>query len=167
MNNSTDPNFEKALQTSLNSMPETMVPKRDLWRGIDQAITKKQQDSEVHKPIWNVLGAVGTAVALALFVVSYFSSWSEHQLGVTEPVKLMANNFAKDKKALLASFGSQPIVVSNLEQQLSELAEAELSVTEALEKDPNNPALIRMLANIYKQQLVLIQKAHQNPINQI
>ncbi len=57
-------------------------------------------------------------------------------------------------------YQNQPALTDNWQQQLTELEDAERAIKQALENEPENPALLKMLAQVYQQQLDLINKVH-------
>ena len=61
---------------------------------------------------------------------------------------------------MLVAYKNQDALTSNWQVQLQELEEAELAIKQVLENEPQNQALLTMLAQIYQQQLDLINKVH-------
>ena len=57
-------------------------------------------------------------------------------------------------------YQNQPALTDNWQQQLTELEDAERAIKQALDNEPENPALLKMLAQVYQQQLDLINKVH-------
>jgi len=51
-------------------------------------------------------------------------------------------------------------LTDNWQVQLQELEDAEQAIKQTLENEPKNKALLSMLAQVYQQQLDLINKVH-------
>jgi hypothetical protein len=66
----------------------------------------------------------------------------------------------KQKNALLVIFQDQPALTQNWQSQLRELDHAADEIKTALENDPNNMALLKMLQNVHQQQINLIERVH-------
>lgn len=61
---------------------------------------------------------------------------------------------------MLVEYENKEALTTNWHTQLQELEEAEQAIKQALENEPQNQALLTMLAQIYQQQLDLINKVH-------
>jgi predicted Zn-dependent protease len=59
------------------------------------------------------------------------------------------------------------VVTENWQMSLKELEEAEASLMKALKQQPDDPALMKMLTQVYQQQINLIQKAHRPQLQRI
>lgn len=57
-------------------------------------------------------------------------------------------------------YQSQAALTDNWQVQLQELEDAEQAIKQTLENEPKNKALLSMLAQVYQQQLDLINKVH-------
>uniref|UniRef100_UPI0038F6B87A hypothetical protein n=1 Tax=Streptomyces scabiei TaxID=1930 RepID=UPI0038F6B87A len=66
---------------------------------------------------------------------------------------VMSDYFTQQKQTLLVQYQNQPALADNWQQQLVELEDAERAIKQALENEPENPALLKMLAQVYQQQL--------------
>ena len=62
---------------------------------------------------------------------------------------------------LYTNLDEQKALTENWQQQLSELDRAARDILEALEQDPGNMDLLKMLRNVYQQQLNLVERVHQ------
>ncbi len=146
--------FEQFLTQSLNDTKHELTPEKDLWPGVERALAK----SEAAKPVkngWNKLAAIAACTVAALLTAQLFIKTPQ-----TNSVVAMSDFFAKQKQSLLVQYEGSPAVTDNWQQQLSELEEAESAIKQALENEPNNSALLSMLAQVYQQQLDLINKVH-------
>ena len=152
------PNFEQFLDEQLQSQQKEVSPSRDLWPGIEHAINLQQSEQQDKaKRNW-ALPAFGTAAAAVLVAL----------VGLNMPVQqdntqfaLISDAYEQQKQSLLVQYQSQPALTDNWQAQLTELEQAEKAIKTALEDDPNNRALLGMLAQVYQQQLDLINKVHQ------
>ena len=61
---------------------------------------------------------------------------------------------------MLVRFQEQPALTHNWQEQLTELDEAADAIKAALENEPNNMALLKMLQSVHQQQINLIERVH-------
>ncbi|MCF2910312.1 hypothetical protein L1285_18520 [Pseudoalteromonas sp. DL2-H2.2] len=158
------PTFEQFLKQQLprqqeqDQLPE---PQRDLWQGIENAINMPDSASRIRSP-WIKLAGVAACVSAGLL------SW---QVIMTQPkqdtMAHMSAFFEQEKQTLLVKYEAQPALTKDWQGPLQELEEAEQAIKLALMKDPDNAALLKMLAQVYQQQLDLITKVHQPQWQQI
>jgi len=78
----------------------------------------------------------------------------------TNTAVAMSEFFTKQKQSLLVQYQSQVALTDNWQVQLQELEDAEQAIKQTLENEPKNKALLSMLAQVYQQQLDLINKVH-------
>nr|WP_136251032.1 hypothetical protein [Ningiella ruwaisensis] len=151
--------------------PKERLPQRDLWTGIELAIvsgtqiekseTEEASDKRTHWQTWTALAASICTVAVVAYIsfaVSQFGTGTGVQ--GRELVANLSQSHEQQKQSLLISYEKAPALTDNWRQQLSDLEEAEKVIIKALETSPNNPALLRMLKNVYAQQLSLIERVH-------
>ena len=69
----------------------------------------------------------------------------------------------EQKSVLLASYAQSPELTSNWQAQLQELEEAANAIASALQSDPENIALLKMLQQVHQKQLQLIESVHAAP----
>ncbi|WP_105253858.1 hypothetical protein [Pseudoalteromonas sp. T1lg75] len=150
------PDFDQFLEQQLQSQDKELSPSRDLWPGIEHAINLQQSKS---KRNW-VKPAFGSAAAAILVAVVGLNMPMQQDAEQTQ-FALISDVFEQQKQSLLVQYQSQPALTDNWQQQLAELEQAEKAIKTALEDDPNNRALLGMLAQVYQQQLDLINKVHQ------
>ncbi|KAF7787482.1 hypothetical protein PRUB_a4878 [Pseudoalteromonas rubra] len=158
------PTFEQFLKQQLprqqdqDQLPE---PQRDLWQGIEKAINVSSTEVPSRSP-WIKLAGVAACVSAGLL------SW---QVIMTQPrqdtMTHMSAFFEQKKQTLLVQYEAQPALTKDWQGPLQELEEAEQAIKLALMKDPDNAALLKMLAQVYQQQLDLITKVHQPQWQQI
>jgi hypothetical protein len=164
--------FEQQLLNDIKSLPQECQPERDLWSGIEVAISlnnKKASSNGVvvafdKQPVWY-------AMAASFFVMATFAwfNWSGSRLvEVNEAfIAQMALEHEQQKSALLVRFEDQPALTENWQQQLKELDEAASAVKKVLLQEPNNIALLKMLQHVHQQQIDLIETVHSSKWTQI
>lgn len=166
------------LDDLVNELDKDIAPKRDLWAGIEQAIEKTPQlpaqDDVVNtspgkSPYsqWRKVAAMFAPVALVTGIWLGVPSGKDTEL--TEPSWLtpVTASFELQKKQLLQRVNDSQVISPNWRQTLVELELAEKSLKKALIHQPEDPALMKMLTQIHKQQLELINKTHQTKFRQI
>lgn len=154
---------DKVLSAQLDSLPNEMTPKRDLWPGIEQAVAKRPQiASAANDGHWHNWARTAAAfVPAALLLVFWLQSSPDM---TTEPgsIRALSAGFELQKRQLLRHVGSETSAVNDWQTSLTELEQAEDAIVKALQSQPEDPALLKMLSQIYQQQLALIQKASDN-----
>ncbi|GAA6150948.1 hypothetical protein [Pseudoteredinibacter isoporae] len=140
--------------------PEEISPSKDLWPGIERAINQEQQ-----KRSWGMsinskiaLSSAASVLAAVLLIKTDFSSFNQPQQN--EGIAALVETYEQEKQQMLVRYKGQEALVSDWQQQLHDMEEAAKSLRTALENDPDNAVLIRMLGNVYQQQLDLINKVH-------
>lgn len=148
------PDFDTFLAESINNTDSDITPQKDLWPGIEKALAQvpKPQTKSV---TWPKLAGVAACSVVALLSVQLLFSGSEPATSV-----VMSDYFTQQKQTLLVQYQNQPALTDNWQQQLTELENAEEAIKQALNNEPENPALLKMLAQVYQQQLDLINKVH-------
>lgn len=183
----TDKSFDQILQRKVGELPQQLQPTRDLWQGIDIALTEKDLEKELEQGArqeqdrvsrdtgkfgagakivdlsdWFSLKPMAVAASLSLVA---FISWNgfngqSNQSGPSQLVAQMMQQHDEQKSVLLASFSERTELTSNWQVQLQELEEAEQAIESALQNDPENIALLKMLQQVHQQQLELIEAVH-------
>jgi len=155
---------DKALNEKLNALPKEMSPERDLWQGIERAITAQQVQPSDKKPVKMHLAL---AASVLLSVVLSWQLLYQPDVNIVEIAKLsvveqLEEDFQQQKLLVLTSFGQQDLskVPTDLKLQLDELAAAQESIKKALESDPNNIDLVKLLRWTQSQELALIETAY-------
>lgn len=166
-NQSNDKNFDAFLTQSLGELNHDIAPKADLWRGIERAIDGQapletaSKNTTTHSKV-KYLAVAASLCAFALLVnVSLKSSVQ------VDPIIAMTNLYEAEKSALLVQYQAQPALTEDWQVQLAELESAEAAIKLALENDSRNPTLLRMLSQVYQQQLDLINRVHKPSLQHI
>lgn len=163
-----DIEFEKSLQKSIDELEITMHPQRDLWSGIDMALvqssTQRLTQSSWIEQLKNLFSVPQLGIITAVLIIGFFSFNSlqevqKAQLG-SELVATLSQQHEVQKNNLLASFEKDSALTVNWQQQLAELDLAAQAVKKALEHEPNNMELLKMLQQVHQQQIDLIEAVH-------
>ena len=80
---------------------------------------------------------------------------------------MLSSQHQTQRDQLLVSLEGQPALTENWQEQLQELDDAAAAIKAALAQDPNNAALLKMLQNVYQQQISLIERVHSPKWRQI
>lgn len=138
----------RALLAAAEELPDA-VPTRDLWPGIAQRIHRRRI-----VPIRFILPVLAAAAAVALFFV--LSSDVENRATAPAPeISSMVPDsldveFARSSREVLAALsrdGSSldPETIAIIEENLQQIEQAMNEIRHALERDPNNAGLQRIL----------------------
>ncbi len=161
------------LDDLVKSLPKELEPSRDLWSGIEQAIAKQPQEHQPEKLMgtnfyvtWGKAAAAILPIALVagLVINNQMSSGTLQEAPWLTP---LTASYDIQKTQLLKRVSGQPQITSNWQTTMADLEKAERSLKKALEYQPEDPALMKMLNNVYKQQLELISKSHKPKYQQI
>lgn len=152
-------NAERRLQDALEALPREVLPRRDLWPGIEHALLMNERRA----PAWHRHGALAASVLLVVALSLYFGTLqSERQLPnsvVEQFLATLQDEHELNKQMLLVRYEDQEPYYQDWKQQLLELEQAEAVIFEALRDDPQNPELIEILRSVQQKQLKLIDKA--------
>ncbi|MDK1289034.1 hypothetical protein [Pseudoalteromonas umbrosa] len=160
----TKPTFDEFLSQEVSKAQQQQdlpEPQRPLWQGIDKAINTQSDTVHTNKAVkvhgvWRQVSALAAATCIGMCVM-YFSLSMPEQNNMVQ----MSKYFEQQKQILLVQYGNQPALTNDWQVQLQELEEAEQAIKLALENDTQNAALLQMLAQVYQQQLDLIERVHQ------
>ena len=155
-----DKDFTTFLKHSLDTMPKTIQPQKDLWQGIDRAIdinAKPKRTQRINKSY--VIAACFAASFLFLNFLPR-TQVTPHN-GEINHVAVISQLFETEKKALLVQYHAKPALTDDWQSQLNDLEQAQQAIQQALANAPQNLTLLRMLAQVYQQQLKLINRVHQ------
>jgi uncharacterized protein YhaN len=154
-----------SIDEQIAKLNKTSMPNRDLWPGIEYGIANEQlSQSQQHahkrkrtsaKPLLAIAASIFVAMVIGFFSFEHGRLESGQALIVQ-----MSSQHSAQKEALLTSLAGQPTTTQNWQQQLNELDEAAVAIKKALENEPNNAALLKMLQRIYEQQITLIERVH-------
>ena len=150
--------LDKMLEDAVAQIPTEIEPKKELWSGIENAIERSPGHSHKKSAIWQQVTALAACMCLGLlsYQVFFDSNKSQYEAGLSA----MTQTFKEEKQALLVKYSDQKALADNWQVQLAELEKAEKAIKLALENEPENATLLRMLSQVYQQQLDLINKVH-------
>jgi hypothetical protein len=156
------------IEALIRQLPKEKQPQRDLFTGIEYALTtvssaqalddsgaSTSSKAASKRPIY----AIAASVCLVA-MVGYFSYQSGASKTGEQLVNQLSAQHAEQKQLLLASFAGTPEKTQNWQQQLQELDDAAAAIKKALENEPNNVALLKMLKKVHEQQIALIERVH-------
>lgn len=152
-------NFEDTLVSQLADVNKDQQPDRDLWPGIELALScesSKPSNVVVEKKMYLIAATVG------IFGLIGWLSVNQYPVLLTgdDLVVSLSKQHLDQKNALLVRFQDQPALTQNWQNQLTELDDAAEAIKTALQNDPNNMALLKMLQNVHQQQINLIERVH-------
>lgn len=163
--------FDKRLQQDIAQLPDAVPPERDLWPGIAIAIaisTDADNDQNrgsrvaANAPVYAMAASI-MCLALAIYAL-VFNSHINLQPEVLQPQPSLAlamqTQHQKQRQALLVSFANHTPLGGNWQAQMESLDNAEQAILAALDSDPNNHALLKMLKRVYQQQLSLLETVY-------
>lgn len=152
-------NFEQVVANQLAEVNKDKQPDRDLWPGIELALS-----NETSEPSPAVIGnkMYLVAAAVAMFGLIGWLSVNQQAVSLTgdDLVASLSEQHLQQKNALLVRFKGQPALTQNWQEQLTELDAASDAIKVALENEPNNMALLKMLQSVHQQQINLIERVH-------
>jgi hypothetical protein len=156
--------FDTHLKQQLAGLARDKQPDRDLWQGVELSLANDVSSKPPVTAKYYLLAA-----SFAVFAVLGWLSLSQpsNPLSGEDLVAVLSEQHQQQKNALLVKFKDQPALTQNWQQQLTELDEAAGAIKAALENEPNNMALLKMLQNVHQQQINLIERVHSSKWSQI
>ena len=155
--------FDTHLKQQIEQLPKEIQPERDLWPGIEltlttDSVTNSEVQHNADKRVkWLAMAAAFAFVGLFSFFVSQQFMPGNNSLDL---VAALIEQHQIQKNQLLVKFKDQPALTQNWQEQLRELDEAAGAIKKALEQDPTNIALLKMLQQVHQQQIDLIERVH-------
>ncbi len=158
-------NTEQPLDRLLKRLPRHATPARDLWPGIEHAIAANGQrvNNRARRGPRHLAMAALVMVAFLYGLTHYIDNpgpGASQTLNGDALVTVLSQQHQAQLTSLLAAVHDTPAVTSDWTQQLDELHDAAQAIKAALAKDPDNRTLLRMLQNVYQQQLTLVERVH-------
>jgi len=163
--------FEAELQQQLAEFDTDKQPERDLWPGIELALASQEAAKQFNTRWPRVTGSKLYAIAASFALLALFG-WillNQHPQVLVDNnlVAALSKQHQQQKMALLVKFQDQAALTQNWQEQLDELNEAAVTIKSALNNEPNNMALLRMLQTVYQQQIKVIERVHSSKWSQI
>lgn len=156
-------NQQESLAQQLEALKREKAPQRDLWPGIERAISQPPTVREKSRQKYYAMAA-SIFLAITVGVIGYQGGMYNSS---NEMIVAMSTQHQKQVQELLVSYEGQQATADNWKTQLEQLDDAAEAIKKALEEDPGNPALVQMLRNVYQQQLLLIERVHSPKWQQI
>ncbi len=159
-------NTEQNLQAAIAKLPQEMTPERDLWPGIEKAISQNKQTASLeNNPKAKVFmpmawaASVVAAVLLTWVTLGPTPDNSEQRLNL---VAEMQKDFEQQKKTMLVSFGTPDVkkLPTAMQAELTKLSSAQQTISKALADDPNNSDLLNLLRWTQQQELDLLKQLY-------
>jgi hypothetical protein len=159
-------NFEQVLVDQLADLNKEQQPDRDLWPGIELALSSETSNSS---PVVTGKKRYLVAATVAMFGLIGWLSVNQQPVSLTgdDLVASLSEQHLVQKNALLIRFQDQPALTENWQDQLTELDDAADAIKMALGNEPNNMALLKMLQSVHQQQINLIERVHSPKWSQI
>ena len=160
---------EQALNDQVDSLPNELSPERDLWSGIEKAISHQSQDT-----VSRTADKQGRKIPLAWaasVVAAVLLTWGVYKpQNGAEPsgqvnvnlVAAMEQSFEHQKQTMLVSFGQPKLqeLPAEMQTELKQLASAQATIKKALESDENNVDLLNLLRWTQQQELDFIKQLY-------
>lgn len=151
-------NSEQRLQDALDALPREVLPRRDLWPGIEHALLVPER-----KPMaWQRQGALAASVLLVMALSLYYG---EHQTVqqvpnsvIEQALTQLRDEHALNKQMLLVRYEDREPYFADWQETLAQLEQVEAVIFEAIREDPENLELIEILRQNQRKQLDLIDK---------
>lgn len=153
---------DNVLQEQVKQLPKEISPQRDLWQGIELAISQQPAQG---KPLKRVYYPVAWAASIVFVItLSWFNLSPQSDVKAPQQsfAQVMQHDFEQQKQLMLTSLG-QPDLTNlspKMQTQLTELQEARDAIQKALAKDESNGDLLNLLRWTQKQELDLLKKLY-------
>lgn len=147
------------LDALVQGIEREKMPDKELWNGIEYAMAHDSSEALNKHNRRNILYGLAASVAIVALVGVF--SFQSGQTSLSEQlVQQMSEQHLAQKEALLVALDGQATVTQNWQQQLAELDKAADAIKKALQNEPNNAALLKMLKQVHQQQIALIERVH-------
>ncbi len=179
MNDIEDTKFDQDLMAAAARLDKEISPERDLWPGIEQAI---RQPAPEKSSGWNLMLAQAAAVILLIGGSSglTYMVMTGDDPTITpviptaqlefEPVSgsfgsqyTLGPGFQDARSELAAQLDAEldnlpPETRADVEQNLATIRAAITEINKALDKEPDNPLLQRLLLSTYKEEITVMKR---------
>ena len=153
--------FEHMLEEKLDALLHEIQPQRDLWPGIDLALENQTQDVNRTVPWIGIAASIAIFGLVGLLSLNTATIPDVKSIEISHLISRMSEQHESQKQFLLANYEQQPALIDNWREQLQELDSAAAVIRTALEEGPSDANLIKLLQQVYQQQIKLIQSVHQ------
>lgn len=158
--------FDDKLSQHIANLSKEKQPERDLWRGVELGIEAQREVSTntqaagVSNRQWFAIAASVCLVTVLWLTAPFAFKADQSSNDSYALIDAMSSQQQQQVNSLLASYQSTPALTEDWQQQLKELDDAADAIKAALQEDPDNSALIKMLHHVYQQQIALIERVH-------
>lgn len=157
---------EQNLQAAIATLPTEMSPERDLWSGIEKAISQTSQKAAINpQPKAKAFMPAAWAASVVAAVLLTWVTLGPKPDGNAQPMNLVAEmqqDFEQQKQTMLVSFGTPDVkkLPEAMQAELTKLSSAQQTISKALADDPNNSDLLNLLRWTQKQELDLLKQLY-------
>jgi hypothetical protein len=157
---------EQDLRYAVDKLPQEITPERDLWSGIEKAISQNSQtvspsQQTKTKVFMPTAWAASVVAAILLTWVTLGPSQVDGESSI-DLVSAMQQDFKQQKRTMLVNFGTPDIkkLPAAMQMELTKLTSAQTTISKALADDPNNSDLLNLLRWTQKQELDLLKQLY-------
>ncbi len=162
---------EQNLQVQVLQLPKELSPERDLWAGIEKAISDKTQQSfndnnnQWRKAPIAWAASVVAAVLLTWGVITPQEGALQDQNSYQGNINLVAamqQTFDQQKQTMLVSYGQPKLqdLSAEMQEQFTQLTSAQDTIKKALIDEPNSIDLLNLLRWTQQQELDLLKQLY-------
>jgi hypothetical protein len=151
--------FDRHLLTQITQLQKRRSPERDLWMGIEVAITAEKHRSNPWTRPWMVFAASIVACLLGLLFIAHTRYDSSAE--ATNVVAQLDALHQQEMSTLKVAFQKSPSLTRNWNEQLHDMDKAADEIKTALKQDPQNLTLLKMLSDVYQKQIDLLKAVHE------
>jgi hypothetical protein len=153
--------FDDVLQGAISKLQKDRLPQRDLWTGVEIALLNRGR----RRVPWLAIAA--SLLVIVIAVGAWFRSHRADNSATpyANYVEQLAAQHRNTMAALQAAYRNTPALTTNWNDQLNGMERAADTVRKALRDDPDNIALLRMLNDVYQQEVDLLRRVHESPRN--
>jgi hypothetical protein len=152
-------NSEARLRDALDTLPREVLPERDLWPGIANALLVPEPTPALP---WYRQAALAASILLVLALSLFFAPRQTLQQvpnsELEQALSALRDEHMLNKHMLLVRYEDREPYYPGWQDQLLQLEQAEAKIYEAIREDPENLAWLKILRQVQRQQLELIDK---------
>lgn len=155
---------DQALDKHIAQLSSEMTPHRNLWMGVERALTQQEQahTNKITSKGYTHLAWAASFIAAILLTLGGLYPQIQNKQTPLSLALVMEQDFVKNKQVILANYreGSSKVLSTEVKNQLKELASARSAINKALKADPNNSDLLNLLRWTQQQELDFLQKIY-------
>jgi len=152
---------QEALLAAAADLPREIRPPRELWSGIDARLAESERPQRAGLPAWALVAAALALVLVTAAVTSILTR--DHDEAIALKVgRADEARFLTASQELLAGLEAQDLSPETMEIVRRNLEVIDAAIAElqaALERDPGNGELTRMLLATYQRKIDLLEQA--------